>query len=147
MIANDVETFIFQVCRFSPSGKILNSTLLEEYQRWKKSVNIDVTNNDMKELKEYLNSCEHTLKAVVWADKGSNEGYYGISLKCDEYKHKKTSSTGKKVEKREVKTEYVLGTWETIAKAAESEGICASKMSLSIKSKRVFNDDYYYCTY
>lgn len=35
-INNDVETFIFQVCKFSPNGKILNYTLLNEYHKWKK---------------------------------------------------------------------------------------------------------------
>uniref|UniRef100_A0A6C0HWB0 MSV199 domain-containing protein n=1 Tax=viral metagenome TaxID=1070528 RepID=A0A6C0HWB0_9ZZZZ len=143
LVANNPETFIFQVCRFSPNGKILNSTLLEEYQRWKKSVSIDMSDNDMKEIKEYLNSCEYVLKAVVWTDKGSNEGYYGISLKSDEHKHKRTSSTGKRVEKREVETDHVLGVWDTIAKAAQYEHMCASKMSLSIKNKVVFGDYYY----
>jgi len=145
---NDVETFLFQVCKFSPSGKILNSTILDEYQRWKKSLNKDCLNSelDMKEIKEYLNSCDYVLKATVWTDKGSNEGYYGISLKVDEYKHKTTSSTGKKVEKIEIKTGQLLGTWETIAKAAEAENISAAKMSRSVKNKIVYNDDYYYIT-
>jgi hypothetical protein len=144
LVANDAETYIFQVCRFSPNGKILNSTLLQEYQRWKTSVNKECSDNDMKDLKEYLNSCEYVLKSTVWTDKGSNEGYYGISLRADEHKHKTTSSTGKKVEKRD-KTNQTLGTWETIAKAAESENMCAAKMSRSIKAKTIFNDDYYYC--
>ena len=145
---NDVETFLFQVCKFSPSGKILNSTILDEYQRWKKSLNKDCLNRelDMKEIKEYLNSCDYVLKATVWTDKGSNEGYYGISLKVDEYKHKTTSSTGKKVEKIEKNTGEILGTWETIAKAAEAENISAAKMSRSIKNKIVYNEDYYYIT-
>ena len=38
-IGNDIETFLFQVCNFSPSGKILNSTLLSEFQRWKQTMN------------------------------------------------------------------------------------------------------------
>lgn len=141
---NDAETFAFQACKFSPNGKILNSTLLEEYKRWKKSVNKSVGDDDMKELKEYLNSCEYVLKAVVWTDYGSNEGYYGISLKCDEFKHKQTSSTGKRVEKRELTTNILLGSWETIIKAAVSENMCASKMSRSIKNKTIF-DNCYYC--
>uniref|UniRef100_A0A6C0D1J1 MSV199 domain-containing protein n=1 Tax=viral metagenome TaxID=1070528 RepID=A0A6C0D1J1_9ZZZZ len=139
-----VETFLFQVCRFSPNGKILNSTLLTEYQRWKQSVNIEQSANDMKELKDYLNSCEYVIKSTVWTDVGSNEGYYGIGLKSDEHKHKTTSSTGKTVEKREINTNVLLGKWETIAKAAEAEKISAAKMSRSIKNKVVFND-YYYC--
>ena len=145
LVDNDAETYLFQVCRFSPNGKILNSTLLQEYQRWKKSVNKECGDNDMKDLKEYLNSCEYVIKATVWTDYGSNEGYYGISLRSDECKHKVTSSTGKKVEKRDNKTNHLLGTWETIAKAAEGEKISAAKMSRSIKAKTIINDDYYYC--
>jgi len=138
-----VENFLFQICMFSPNGKILNSTLLTEYQRWKKNLSIEGSENDMKEIKEYLNSCEYTLKATVWTDKGSNEGYYGIMLKCDEPKHKTTSSTGKTVEKRTIKDDILLDKWETIAKAAESEKMCASKMSRSIKNQTKYNDVYY----
>jgi hypothetical protein len=141
---NDAETFLFQVCKFSPCGKILNSTLLEQYQRWKKSVDKTPAETDMKDLKDYLNSCEYVLKATVWTDVGSNEGYYGVSLKSDEYKHKTTSSTGKTVEKREIKTGALLGKWETIAKAAASEGVSPAKMSRSIKNAVKFGD-YYYC--
>ena len=144
LVNNDVETFLFQVCNFSPSGKILNSILLQEYQRWKKSVNKECYDRDIKDIKEYLNSCEYALKSTVWTDHGSNEGYYGLSLKNDEYKHKTTSSTGKKVEKIENNTGQILGTWETIAKAAEAEHISAPKMSRSIKNVIVFNNDYYY---
>jgi hypothetical protein len=140
---NIVENFLFQICMFSPNGKILNSTLLTEYQRWKKNLNIEGNENDMKEIKDYLNSCEYTLKATVWTDKGSNEGYYGIMLKCDEPKHKTTSSTGKTVEKRTLKDNILLDKWETIAKAAESEKMCASKMSRSIKKRTTYNDIYY----
>jgi len=50
----------------------------------------------------------------------------------------------KKVEKRMVETNELLGTWETIAKAAEAEKICAAKMSRSIKNRVTFNDDYYF---
>lgn len=143
-INNDVETFLFQVCIFSPSGKILNSTLLSEFQRWKQIMNKDLYDNDLKNIKEYLNNCEYVLKSTVWTDQGSNEGYYGISLKTNEYKHKTTSSTGKKVQKIECNTEQVLCIWDTIAKAAEDENISASKMSRSIKHKIIFNGNYYY---
>ena len=144
LVNNDVETFLFQICNFSPSGKILNSILLQEYQRWKKSVNKECYDRDIKDIKEYLNSCEYALKSTVWTDHGSNEGYYGLSLKNDEYKHKTTSSTGKHVEKIENNTGQVLGTWDTIAKAAEAEHISAPKMSRSIKNAIVLNNDYYY---
>jgi len=142
--SSNIETFIFNVCKFSSNGKILNSTLLDEYKRWKTSLNKECSDNDMKEIKDYLNNCEYVLKSTVWTDKGTNEGYYGLSLKTDIYKHKVTSSTGKKVEKVEIISGLVLNTWDTIAKASEFENISAAKMSRSIKHNLQFNNDYYY---
>lgn len=118
--------------------------MLSEYQRWKQNMNKLTDMNDLKNIKEYLNDCEYALKSTVWTEQGSNEGYYGISLKIDEYKHKITSSTGKKVEKIEYSTEQVLRAWDTIAKAAQDENISAAKMSRSIKNKIIFKNDYYY---
>jgi len=143
-ISNDTENFLFQVCKFCPSGKILNSKLLEEYIRWKKSLNKEINNNEIKEIKEYLNNCDYVLKSTVWTDYGSNEGYYGLILKEDEYKHKTTSSTGKQVQKKEISTNIILGKWETIAKAAQSENLSASKMSRSIKNNIIFDNKYIY---
>ena len=142
-IGNEIETFLFQVCLFSPSGKILNSTLLSEFQRWKQIMNKPLDNDDLKNIKDYLNNSEYVLKSTVWSDQGSNEGYYGISLKINEHKHKTTSSTGKKVEKIEFNTGQVLCIWDTIAKAAEDENMSAAKMSRSIKNNVMFNDYYY----
>lgn len=141
---DDVETFLFEVCNFSPCGKILNSTLLYEYQRWKQQLGKEIYDDDIIKIKEYLNNCAYTLKATVHTDKGSNEGYYGIQLKSDEPRYKKTSSTGKKVEKVDNKTKIVLRTWETIAKAAEDENMSSERMSRSIKKETVYNDDYFY---
>jgi hypothetical protein len=141
---SDVENFIFNSCEFSDCGKILNSTLLREYQKWKASVNKELTDNDMKEIKIYLNESPYTLKATVWTDGESNEGYYGISLKQPYIqKEKISSSTGKKVYKREKDTNELLATWDTIAKAAEMEGFCSAKMSRYIKNKNIINDYYY----
>jgi len=141
---NDVETFLFQVCVFSPNGKILNTVLLDEFQRWKKSVGKECDETDMKSVKDYLNTCEYALKATVWSDKGSNEGYYGVSLRANETKHKTTSSTGKKVEKVDIATGSILGSWETIAKAAQYECVSTSKMSIGIKNQTKYKNEYYY---
>jgi hypothetical protein len=97
----------------------------------------------MKEIKDYLNSSPYALKATVWSEQESNEGYYGLSLKQPHYKLKLVSSTGKKVYKKELKTNQVLAIWDSIAKAAECEQFCPAKMSRSIKNKVVFNDYYY----
>jgi hypothetical protein len=154
-----VETFIFQCCKFSDTGKILNSTLLKEYQKWKISVGKTPSETDLKNLKSYLNACPNALKACVWSENNSNEGYYGLSLNDDYYTIKQNavheeganpiigvqlSTTGKKVEKRLVETNQILKTWNTIAKAAECEGFSTAKMSRSVKYKTVFND-FYYC--
>jgi hypothetical protein len=154
-----VETFIFQSCKFSDTGKILNSTLLKEYQKWKLSVGQSPNEMDIKNLKTYLNACPNALKGTVWSENISNEGYYGVNL-CDCYYDLKQaviqeqganpiigvqlSTTGKKVEKRLVNSNQILKTWNTIAKAAESEGFSTAKMSRSVKDKTVIQD-YYYC--
>ena len=141
---SDVENFIFHGCEFSDCGKILNSTLLKEFQKWKISVNKELSDNDMKEIKTYLNELPYTLKSTVWVDGDSNEGYYGISLKQPYIqKEKISSSTGKKVYKREKDTNELLATWDTIAKAAKMEGVCSAKMSRYIKNKNIINDYYY----
>ncbi len=142
-INDDAETFLFQVCKFTPSGKILNSTLLDEYRKWKGCLGKPILETDMKELKNYLNSCEYVIKATVWATEGANEGYYGVELREQIYKPNYTGSTGKEVEKVVKESGFVLLSWCSIAKAALSEGISAAKMSRSIKSGVVFNDYYY----
>jgi len=153
-----VETFIFQCCQFSDRGKILNSTLLKEYQQWKISVGQTPSETDLKNLKTYLNACHNALKATIWVET-ANEGYYGLSLKESYYSLKQNavqeqggnpiigvqlSTTGKKVEKRLVNSNQILKTWNTIAKAATDEGFSTAKMSRSVKDKTVFKD-YYYC--
>ena len=140
---SEAETFIFQVCQFSDCSKILNSVLLTEYKKWKVSVGKEIRDNDMKEIKNYLNDCPYALKATVWTDGGSNEGYYGLSLKNNEKKLTMNSSTGKKVFKREKSTNQLLATWDTIAKAANVEGISTAKMSRAVKNKTII-DDYFY---
>jgi len=140
---SNIETFLFQVCQFSDCGKILNSVLLSEYQKWKISVGKELSDNDIKEIKEYLNESPYALKATVWTTEGNNEGYYGLSLKQYNYKPKLISSTGKKVYKREDKTDILLATWDTIAKAALSEGISTARMSRCVKNKIIINDYYY----
>ena len=154
----NVETFLFQCCKFSDTGKILNSVLLKEYQKWKLSIGKTLSENDMKNLKTYLNACPNTLKATVWSENCGNEGFYGLASKECYYTMTQAviqgqanpvisvqiSTTGKKVEKRLVNSNQVLKTWSTIAKAATDEGFSAAKMSRSVKDKTVFKD-YYYC--
>jgi prophage antirepressor-like protein len=145
-IQSDAQTFIFQVCKFSPSGTILNTTLLEEYQKWKKSVDKKTTEDDAFEIKNYLKDCEHVMYTTVWTSEGNGQGYYGLCLKSEDYKCKKTSSTGKKVYKIHCETNEILGSWDTIAKAAQYENISSTKMSNAVRLKKLFNNDYLYTT-
>jgi uncharacterized protein YabN with tetrapyrrole methylase and pyrophosphatase domain len=102
-----------------------------------------LADNDIKEIKEYLNLSPYALKATVWTDEGNNEGYYGLSLKQADIKPKLISSTGKKVFKREKETNALLATWDTIVKASEAENMSAAKMSRCVKNKNTINDYYY----
>ena len=69
--------------------------------------------------------------------------YYPYKSDKTKYKYFIITSTGKKVYKREKNTNELLATWDTIAKAAEMEGICSAKMSRYIKNKNIINDYYY----
>ena len=146
VLQSDTQTFIFQVCKFSPSGTILNTTLLEEYQKWKQSVCKEINGNEANEIKDYLKDCEYTMYSTIWSPYGNGQGYYGLYLKSDEYKCKKTSSTGKKVYKIHIETNEILGTWDTIAKASQYENISSTKMSHAVRLKKIFNNDYFYTT-
>lgn len=139
----DVENFIFHSCKFSDNAKVLDSVLFEEYQKWKISVEKELSDNDLKDIKEYLKACPYALRGTVWTEHGSNEGFYGLCMKQNEYKPKYTSSSGKKVYRKEVDTHILLGTWESIVKASVFEGISAASMSRCVKNKTVI-DNYYY---
>jgi hypothetical protein len=146
--AQPVETFLFQMCKFSDTGKILNSVLLREYKKWKQSVHRECAPDEveLKELKGYLNACPYVLKATVWTEHGVNEGYYGLSLledyikQTEQIQKSNKNTTGKVVEKREIKTNELIGTWDSIADAAISENVCAAKMSRYIRDKKQIGD-------
>ena len=139
------QEFIFHACVFSSGGKVLHNDLVDEYKKWKQSLNMEITRDESAKIKEYLKSTDYTLEKPVWTIKGNGVGYYGLSLKNQTDIIKRTSSNGKRVEKKSIQTEETIGTWETIAKAADSEKLSAAKLSRSIKKKTIFNNDYYYC--
>ena len=147
ILLNDMtETFIFETCRFSPNNRIALSKISEEYIRYKKKMNISITSYEEDELKKYLNSCNYVQKGVIRIQETNftTDGYYGLALKTEElFIRKITGNTGKKVEKVDIKTESVINTWETIAKAATDEKISSTKMSRNIKNKIMFSDYYY----
>lgn len=144
-INNITENFLFENCSFSPNHRVANSKLLEEYKNYKNKLNIEINNNEVKELKIYLNNCEYVLKGTVHLhnDNFTYEGYYGICLNNDTNVRISKSNGGKKVCKLDLETKTILNIWDSIAKAALEENISASKMSRSIKNE-VKYDNYYY---
>ena len=146
-LPNDlVETFIFETCRFSPNNRIPNKKLEEEFTRYKNKMGIDITNNELGDIRKYLDKCSYVQKGTLYIqeEKFTYEGYYGLALKTDNQNIRKTTSvTGKKVQKVDCKTDAVLNTWPTIAKAAQEEQLSASKMSRCIKNKIIINECYY----
>jgi prophage antirepressor-like protein len=149
LVNSDVQTFVFNVCKFTPCGTISNAALQEEYKKWRISVKKEGLDDKiaLDEIKKYLKEMDkYVLYSTIWYNNSNSQGYYGITLKRDEHENKIVSSSGKCVEKRNIHTNELLGTWATIIKAANSEKIATSKMSKSIKSKEVFNDEYYYTT-
>jgi prophage antirepressor-like protein len=139
---SDVETFLFQECTFSPSGKELTKDLLEAFQKWKTRMAKDIHINDIKTLKTFLRDYEYVLPACIWTSNGNGIGYYGIQLKSST-PIKKTSSTGKSVFKRNAHTHEVVNQWTTVAKAAVAEKMPAAKMSRMIKNAVIVDDHYY----
>jgi hypothetical protein len=143
---SSVENFIFEECFFSDSGKITEGILLNEYKNWKTSQGLSFSEiDDAQAIKDYLKFNKNVIRAVVWTKYGTKTGYYGLSLIRDENDDSlpKTSSTAKKVYKKNAITHEIIKTWVSIAKAAEEEKCCAAKMSRFVKSNKII-DDYYY---
>ena len=144
--STEEEIAVYEKCVFTPDGTALFKDILKEYQDWKRTMNIPYNNTDEDKLKKYLKSNKNLLFETVWASGGGGQGFYGMNLKKDTTRQR-NSSTGSKVEKRDGNN-MVLATFDTIAKAAEHESICAAKMSRSIKNKVIFNGEggeYNYC--
>ena len=140
------ETFLFNNCVLSPSNKVLFSDVKNEYKAWQKRVNdIEVSDTEIKGLKEFLNDSKLLLKSNVWCDSGNGSGFYGFSLKKDiPYVKSMRGATAKTVEKVDILSNEVVDSWSTIAKAAQVENIPSAKLSRMCKNKVVVNDSYYY---
>jgi len=145
-VNSSVETFIFENCRFSDTGKVFESNLLKEYQKWRKSINLNTSDNDLVDMKSYLKDNKNVLRAVIWASNGSNTGYYGISLNSEETEtngKKLTSSTAKKVEKVDSITGEILGRWDSVAQTAAFHGVCTAHISRLIKSGTTVSNHFF----
>jgi len=145
-VNSSIETFIFENCRFLDTGKVLESNLLKEYQKWRKSINLNTSDNDIVDMKGYLKENKNVIRAVIWTSNGSNNGYYGISLRKEEsdtVSKKLTSSTAKKVEKVDSITGEVVGRWDTVAQTAAFHGVCTAKISRYIKNGIIVSNHYF----
>ena len=118
--------------------------IVKSYIEWRKRNDKDINEHkDAKDILEYLSKCQHVFSANIWTQTGNGVGYYGINLKSHDNYAKKFSSTAKKVQKRDIETDTIIDSWNTVAKAAEAEGISAAKMSRCIKNKTLFENYYY----
>ena len=141
-----VENFIFKECFFSDSGKITEVMLLQEYNNWKTSQGLPFSEiDDVQAMKDYLKSNKNVVRALVWTKYGTSTGYYGLSLLRDENDDSplKTSSTAKKVYKKNAETHEIIKTWNSIARAAEEENCCTAKMSRLVKLQQIVSNFYY----
>jgi hypothetical protein len=141
-----VENFIFEDCFFSDSGKITEAMLLQEYNNWKTSQGLPFSEiDDVQAMKDYLKSNKNVVRALVWTKYGTSTGYYGLSLLRDENDDSppKTSSTAKKVYKKNAETHEIIKTWNSIARAAEEENCCTAKMSRLVKLQQIVSNFYY----
>jgi prophage antirepressor-like protein len=141
---SDPELFIAHSCVYTPSGKVLMKNMLEEYEKWGKSVNKDVNSKDIK---EYLKkNSEFILVGNVWTEKGNGQGYYGICFKSDIENYAQVRTVGKTVTKYDQQGN-IVATWDTIAKAAADEGMAPCKLSHIIKDKKKLNGFKYSAAY
>jgi T5orf172 domain len=142
----DIFTFCGDII-FTPGGTAHWKDIWDEYQKWAESMKRTLdAKEDEKKLKAYLKSLPYLLYEVVWANNTSNQGFYGLKLKRDTRIYKTTSSTGCNIERVDMNGNS-MKSFETIAKAAEEEKMCAAKMSRSVKAKVIFGsgeNQYYY---
>lgn len=146
--SNEVENFIFESCIFSPEGRASTNKIVEEFINYKKNNSLLITNNEDKDVKNYLKNCQYILGGPIRLHNinATFEGYYGISLKNDYYQEARDhqiATSGKKVQKIDASTKNILNNWTTIAKAAIHEDFSPAKMSRAIKNNTLINNAYY----
>jgi hypothetical protein len=147
LINDTTENFIFENCNFSPNNRLATSKLNKEFLEYKNCLGLEITNEELTELKKYLNSCSYVIKGTVRLhnEDESYEGYYGIALKSESENIRiGKSTTNKRVNKIDKVSGSIINSWDSIVKAATHENISASKMSRSCKNKIIYDDSYYY---
>ena len=149
-IKNEVEDYIFENCVFSPNSRLATNHIIEEFIKFKNTSGLVINNNEARDMKKYLRNCDYIVGSAIRLHNNDEtfEGYYGIAFKNDTenneiYHRIGSSSTGKKVEKRDCNNDKVLDTWISIAKAAQSEGFSNAKMSRAIKNSTIIDGVYY----
>ena len=120
--------------------------LLQEYNNWKTSQGLSFSEiDDVQAMKDYLKSNKNVVLTVVWTKYCTSTGYYGLSLLRDENDESppKTSSTAKKVYKKNAETHEIIKTWYSIVRATEEENYCTAKMSRLVKLQQIVSNFYY----
>jgi hypothetical protein len=137
------ELFLFEMCDRGVKYKGIQVDLVNAFKDWMQTKNgVTPTDVQVRSLKDYLKN--NFFKTNIWKqyDDGTHcggMGYFGIKLKSDEHVHRNVPTTSKSIQKIHVETgEHVGEPWRTIAKAAESMGWCAAKMSRHVRDKTNF---------
>lgn len=148
LITCDEETFIFEKYIFTPDGTCSYKEMVEEYIEWKNTLNKQISGEENKTLKKYLDKLPHVMyDSVNTPVHSSCQGYYGLKNKKHEKIERKNTSTAKTIQKCDINNN-VLSSYESIAKTADTENMCSAKMSRSVKDKRMFKteggEEYYF---
>lgn len=141
---SEAETFLFSECTFAPDGKVSIRALHASYISWQVTMQKTNKSGDCLALTRYLDAHPRALKAVLYTEEGSAQGFYGVMLKkdvCNYYK--RACSTAKAVEKWG-DDNVLLMTYSTIAKAASAEKIPACNMSALLRKDKAHFEGYYY---
>jgi phage anti-repressor protein len=138
---SEIETFVFERCVFTPGGTALTKSILEEYRDWRRILKkTPPLGKEEDELIRYLKQSPYTLYDTVWTTSGNGAGFYGLKLKIEIKHHRKTSSTGCTIVKKN-QDGQVLNEYNTIAKAAETEQMCGAKMSRAVRDRKIFGTE------
>jgi phage anti-repressor protein len=137
--SSDVEKFAYEVCVSNVTGRISTKDLSERYVQWKQRIDPDyskIHKNDKKSLNEYFKS--HFLQSTVHTGERIRFGFYGVSIKGEEMKGRKSKKGNRKqVLQLNPNTLEVVQEFESITHASKEIGVTISALSIAISAQRI----------
>jgi ElaB/YqjD/DUF883 family membrane-anchored ribosome-binding protein len=133
------EQFLYEMCDRGVTFKSRQLDLINIFKDWFQKKNGEAPSDvQVRSLKTYMeNNFFKTNVHMQTNERKAGQGYWGVKLKADDQVHRHVSTTSKSIQKLNVETmEHVREKpWVSIAKAAECEGIPATKMSRYVRDK------------